>query len=245
MQEFLKKHILLLILFCTGASFIQRVTGFGFGIFIMTFLPHIMPSYGEATTLSGLLAMVQSLVIVYKWRHIIVWKKLHIILTAFIITSYFSVKCISTLDEKTLKHILGITLILVSLYFLFFKERISISPHATNQLGLGSLSGVMGGLFAMQGPPAVLYFLSVADKKEEYLVLTQMYFLIGNVVMSAFRMGEGYMTKAVLWAWCVALVGVFIGQIIGRMVFNKMSVTMLRKTSYAYMAVSGCIALLS
>ena len=191
-------------MFCTGASFIQRVTGFGFGIFIMTFLPHIMPSYGEATTLSGLLAMVQSLVIVYKWRHIIVWKKLHIILTAFIITSYFSVKCISTLDEKTLKHILGITLILVS-----------------------------------------LYFLSVADKKEEYLVLTQMYFLIGNVIMSAFRMGEGYMTKAVLWAWCVALVGVFIGQIIGRMVFNKMSVTMLRKTSYAYMAVSGCIALLS
>ena len=153
-------------MFCTGASFIQRVTGFGFGIFIMTFLPHIMPSYGEATTLSGLLAMVQSLVIVYKWRHIIVWKKLHIILTAFIITSYFSVKCISTLDEKTLKHILGITLILVSLYFLFFKERISISPHATNQLGLGSLSGVMGGLFAMQGPPAVLYFLAVSESKE-------------------------------------------------------------------------------
>lgn len=40
-----------------GASFVQRSTGFGFGIFIMTMLPALMPSYGEATTLSGLLAM--------------------------------------------------------------------------------------------------------------------------------------------------------------------------------------------
>ena len=42
------------------ASFIQRTTGFGFGIFIMTVLPLLMPSYGEATTLSGLLAMTTS-----------------------------------------------------------------------------------------------------------------------------------------------------------------------------------------
>ena len=41
-----------------AASFIQRVTGFGFGIFIMTILPFIMPSYAEATALSGTLAMV-------------------------------------------------------------------------------------------------------------------------------------------------------------------------------------------
>ena len=33
-----------------GASFVQRTTGFGFGIFIMTMLPYFMPTYGEATT---------------------------------------------------------------------------------------------------------------------------------------------------------------------------------------------------
>ncbi len=41
-----------------GASFVQRTTGFGFGIFIMTLLPFLMPSYGEATTLSGLLVIL-------------------------------------------------------------------------------------------------------------------------------------------------------------------------------------------
>ena len=49
-----------LFLLSIGASFVQRTTGFGFGIFIMTMLPSIMPSFGEATTLSGILAMTQT-----------------------------------------------------------------------------------------------------------------------------------------------------------------------------------------
>ena len=38
------------------ASFIQRVSGFGFGIFVMMFFPFFLPSYGDAVMLSGLLA---------------------------------------------------------------------------------------------------------------------------------------------------------------------------------------------
>ena len=60
-----------LFLLSIGASFVQRTTGFGFGIFIMTMLPSIMPSYGEATTLSGQLAMTTSLIIVVqKYKYI-------------------------------------------------------------------------------------------------------------------------------------------------------------------------------
>jgi uncharacterized membrane protein YfcA len=43
--------VLFIFLLSIGASFIQRTTGFGFGIFIMTMLPFLMPSYDEATTL--------------------------------------------------------------------------------------------------------------------------------------------------------------------------------------------------
>ena len=50
--------LILLLAFC--ASFVQRTIGFGFGIFVMTMLPLLMPSFGEATTLSGLLAMLTS-----------------------------------------------------------------------------------------------------------------------------------------------------------------------------------------
>ena len=51
-------NIMEIFLLTIGASFVQRTAGFGFGIFIMTLLPFLMPSYGEATTLSGLLVIL-------------------------------------------------------------------------------------------------------------------------------------------------------------------------------------------
>ena len=42
--------VIAIFLLSIGASFVQRTTGFGFGIFIMTMLPYFMPTYGEATT---------------------------------------------------------------------------------------------------------------------------------------------------------------------------------------------------
>lgn len=50
-------EFILIFVMAFGAAFVQRVTGFGFGIFIMTVLPYLLPSYGEATTLSGMLSM--------------------------------------------------------------------------------------------------------------------------------------------------------------------------------------------
>ena len=48
------------------ASFIQRVSGFGFGIFVMMFFPFLLPSYGESVMLSGLLSGTTALLIVVR-----------------------------------------------------------------------------------------------------------------------------------------------------------------------------------
>ena len=84
-----------LIFFTIGAAFVQRTTGFGFGIFIMTVLPWLMPSYGEATTLSGLLAAVTSLILTVKYRREIVWRQLLPILATFLVTSFFAVEMLT------------------------------------------------------------------------------------------------------------------------------------------------------
>ena len=53
------------------ASFIQRVSGFGFGIFVMMFFPFFLPTYGDCIMLSGLLAGSTALMIaVQNWRYI-------------------------------------------------------------------------------------------------------------------------------------------------------------------------------
>ena len=158
-------------IFCMafGAAFVQRVTGFGFGIFIMTVLPYLLPSYGEATTLSGMLSIMTAVPMLgYIWRHVD-WRKLLPILITFLIVSWGAVRIVSLAGDGLLKRILGAVLILAAAWFYFFSDKVRLRPTMSVQIGMGSISGMMGGLFGMQGPPAVLYFLATAKDKNEYM----------------------------------------------------------------------------
>lgn len=117
-----------IFLLSIGASFVQRTTGFGFGIFIMTMLPAIMSSYGQATTLSGILAMTTSFIIVLQKHKYIVWSRLLPILITFVVVSAGAIFMLKRMEYSILNILLGITLIVVSIYFSFFSKRIKIKP---------------------------------------------------------------------------------------------------------------------
>ena len=237
--------ILILIGISCMGSFIQRVSGFGFGIFVMTVFPHILPSYGEATALSGMLAASMSLVVAIRMRRFIEWNKVLPILVTFTVVSFFSVSAVADFDDKFLKHVLGAILIAVSLYFFIFNERIKLKPTLPAQIGLGTLSGLMGGLFAMQGPPAVLYFMASAQTKEKYIAQIQAYFVIGNLMMTLFRAKAGFVTPTVGMAYGYCLTAVALGAFVGGKVFKRIPTRVLRKIVYGYMTVSGVIALVA
>lgn len=236
---------ILIFVMAMGAAFVQRVTGFGFGIFIMSVLPYLLPSYGEATTLSGLLAIVSALPTISKFRKHLSWRKLLPILFTFLIISWVAVQLVGIAGDSFLKRLLGGMLILAAVWFYFLKDRVKVRPTWPIQVGLGTLSGFMGGLFGMQGPPAVLYFLATAKDKNEYMALTQAYFLIGNTVMTFFRARNGYLTAEVGWGWCCGVTAVAIGVWLGSIVFKRISANALRTLVYAYMAISGAVALLT
>ena len=235
--------LVILFLFCMGAAIVQRVSGFGFGIFIMTALPYLMPTYGECTALSGLLAMVTSAIITFRLRRFVNWRKFLPILVTFIIVSFFAVQFVAAAADVLLKRILGVTLILASVWFLFVSGRFTLRPSLPVQVSMGTLSGIMGGLFGMQGPPAVLYFISATKSKEEYMAIAQCYFLCGNLMMTLFRAQSGFLTMNVARAWCIGVAAVLIGTMIGSALFRRISLPLLRRIIYAYMAVSGAIAL--
>jgi len=236
--------VILLVLFACGASFVQRVSGFGFGIFIMTILPHLMPTYGEATALSGMLAIVTSCITAVKMARFTPWKKLLPLLTVFIIVSFFFVKMVSRVDSAYLKHFIGYILVAVSIYFFFISERISMKPTLPVQISMGALSGVMGGLFAMQGPPAVIYFIASCKDKNEYIAITQWFFLIGNIMMTVYRASNGFVTPLVCKSWLIGVPAILLGLALGSRVFGYISIKLLRKLVYAYIAVAGIIAII-
>ena len=228
-----------IFLLSIGASFVQRTTGFGFGIFIMTMLPAIMSSYGQATTLSGILAMTTSFIIVLQKHKYIVWSRLLPILITFVVVSAGAIFMLKRMEYSILNILLGITLVVVSIYFSFFSKRIKVKTTLPVQITAGTLSGLMGGFFGMQGPPAVLYFVNSEKDKEHYLAVTQTYFLVGNIMMTIARAYNGFFTTAVSMGYIYGITGVVIGNLIGAWVFRHITGSILKYIIYAYIGISG------
>ena len=216
------------------ASLIQRTTGFGFGIFIMTMLPFLMPSYAEATTLTGLLAMSNSIYIAIRMHRYVQWRRVVPILCAFVVVS-----------DVVLRDVLGVVLILFSIYFWFFNKKIRLRPTLPTQIGTGVLSGLMGGFFNMQGPPAVLYFISTAKDKNQYMALAQVYMLSGNIIMALVRTYNGFMTSTVGLDYLYGIGGVAIGTTLGGYLFRHLSNGIFRYVVYTYIGISGLVILLT
>lgn len=235
--------ILILFVASIAASFVQRVSGFGFGIFIMTILPFFLP-YGSATTLSGMLALSQSFYVAVKMRKYIVWKRVLPMLAIFLLISYFCIGVVASSDTLLLMHILGGVLVLLSLYFLFFSERIRLKPSVSMQLAMGGIGGVMGGFFGMQGPPAVLYYVQSEPDKNYYAAQTQLFFVSGNIFMTFVRGYNGFLTQDVLKLYVICIGAVAIGTFLGNLVFKKISSEILKKIVYAYMALAGIVFML-
>ena len=236
-----------IFLLAIGASFIQRTIGFGFGIFIMTALPFLMPSYAEAVTLSGMLSLTSATVVMVKYVKYVTWKRFLPITFAFIIFSTIAIYMLDKIEGPAMRKILGIMLIFLCFYFSFFKEKLQkfIRPTAPWQIGAGTLSGVMGGLFGMHGPPVVLYLIVSEPDKNHYMGMIQTYAVITNVVMMVVRAFNGYLTPTVGTTYIYALGGLAIGVLAGNWAFKHIPNRLFTYLVYAYIGISGLIILLS
>lgn len=236
---------LFVFLLAIVASFIQRVSGFGFGIFVMMFFPFFLPSYGESVMLSGLLAGTTALMIaVRNWKYIR-WRIMGMVLFFNILLSFLATEYMSSLSNETLKRCLGVALILIALYFLLSAgKKMKMLMHSGWAQGLiGSVSGVMGGMFAMPGPPLVLYCINRLEDKREYVSTLQAFSVMCNVFYTLFRTKVGFYSEdTVLW-WIVGLLGGTIGTYLGSKCFESISNRTLRRIVYGLMIVSGLVAI--
>ena len=241
------ENIIYIIILAAGASFVQRTIGFGFGIFIMTALPFLMPSYAEAVTLSGLLSLTSAAAVMFKYLKYVTWKRILPVIASFIIFSTIAISLLDRIEGRAMRMILGVMLIIISLYFSFFKEKIQklIRPTAGWQLGTGTASGIMGGLFGMHGPPVVLYLVASEPDKDHYMGMIQTYAVITNIIMLATRACNGYVTPTVGTTYIYALAGLLIGVLAGGWAYRHIPNRIFTYIVYTYIGISGLIILLT
>lgn len=237
--------LLLIFLLTIFASFIQRVSGFGFGIFVMMFFPFFLPSYGESITLSGLLAGTTAMLIAIRNFKYIRWSLMWIIVLFNILVSYIAIEYMVFVSNEILKRCLGALLVIIALYFMLCDGRIKpVIGSKFSQSVVGALSGCMGGMFAMPGPPVVLYCISAIGDKREYIATLQAFSVIFNVFYTIFRANVGFFSDNIPSYWIVGLMGLVVGAWLGSRCFEYISSAMLKRIVYVMMIISGAIAMI-
>ena len=230
-----------LILIGAGAGFVQRVSGFGLGIFAMIFLPHLLPSHTAAAAVSSLFACATVTYNAIRYRKDIVFKTALPMVCSALISIPVAVHFSSIIAGDVFKILLGIVLIALSIYFFFFNKRIVIKPTFLNGLFAGTLGGTLGGLFSTGGPPAVLYLSSATSSNITYFATIQFYFCFTNLYATTIRIANGIIDFQILFYAIIGMIGCLLGDFIGRSVFNKLDSNKLKNIIYIGMMISGMV----
>lgn len=136
-------------------------------------------------------------------------------------------------------RLLGLLLVVLSLWFLFFSRRAHIPANCVTGSVAGVFSGVLGAMFAIAGPPLVLYYSTVTDEKEIYmgslqacLILLSVVSIIGRAVMNLWPSDmASYILPSLLGLICGGLPGLYL--------YKKVNVRILKQIIYLFMCVAG------
>ena len=242
MTEFVSFIILFLVSALGG--FIQRVTGFGYGIFVMLFFPYLILPHTAAAAVSTLVSCVTSTYNAVIYRKHIPWKLMIPAVIGSFIMVPVAVRFSTHISGDVFKKLLGVVLILLSIYFLFFSGRIKIQSSAKNGVLAGGISGVLSGLFSTGGPPIVLYLMNASLENMTYFASTQFFFGLTGIYSTCVRAVSGIITLGVLMLTAICFAGAILGNTVGKYVFHKLSAQNLKKIIYIFMILSGITMML-
>ena len=234
--------ILLLVTFIATA--IHTSTSFGFGIITIMVFPLLMPSYSCATVCVTVLTLAFTAINAIRMRHDIVWKWIVPTFVSYFIASFFAVKLLNAVDDGFIKKILGLVLILLSLYFIFFQKKIKMQPTKRNGFIAGALSGTLESLFCVGGPPIVLYLLTVSNDVRRYTASVQAWFAVTEVFLLGIRYINGLVTPEAVHYSAIGLLAIPPGIYLGNKLLNHMNPQSLKNIVYAIMLIYGFILLL-
>ena len=237
-------QLLLFALVGAGAAFVQRVSGFGLGIFAMLFLPYMLPSHTAAAALSCIFSCVTSTYNAWKYRRNIPFRTVLPMLAAALAAIPVAVSMAEAVSQRLFQLLLGGVLILLSIYFLCVQGKIHIKPTPLRAICAGAVGGTLNGLFSTGGPPVVLYLTHAVSDNLSYFAGIQFYFALTNIYATTVRFLKGVVGIEILPAAIAGLLGCLLGDWAGTKVFHRLDPKRLKQVIYIGMILSGILMIL-
>lgn len=232
--------IIVMIFAALMAGFVQGVTGFGSGIVMMIFLPSLLPM-NQSAGVSTLTMLVANAMVVWRYRKYLKWHRLVTPFLIYICMALFSLYLSEFLSVGYLKLLLGLLLVILSLYYSVMNiKSITIKAIPIYVMIIFSLiSGFFNGMFGIGGPLMALYFLTISDSKENYLASIQTFFLVDTLLMTSVRFASGILTLDNIKFVLIGIIGAILGTILANRLVSHLNIKVMTMFIYIFIGLSG------
>jgi len=214
------------------ASFLQGLTGFGFGLTAMGLLPLWLP-VAEAQTLCTLVGVVVTSMIVGVARKHYRSESLLPLLLGACLGVPLGYQFRSLLPEDSVRPWLGAAICIMVLWdaigrYLRKSANSDAAAPTLTALAIGVLSGWLTGAFNIGGPPLVAYLYSRPWPVQRVVAALSVIFLASGLVRLAVIIADGRVTGTLMTATAVSLLPVLAGIVIGQRCLSRTSPELLR-----------------
>ena len=130
---------------------VQALTGFGCGVLLMIFMPLLYPLL-QASAITSALCIALTVSLAFRFRKSIQFKKLLLPGSIYLVMCNLAIYVSTSIHMKYLVLAFGLSLIILSVYFLVGKNRLAIHATPGTAVVVSTISGLSSGFFGIGGP---------------------------------------------------------------------------------------------
>lgn len=233
--------ILILALINTFSAFIQAASGLGYAIFAMFFMPMIIP-FRQCSIISAAVIVVIGIQMAVSLHSHLKIKKILLTMTFCLMTTWVGIYIIRVTDEKTMRMIMGVFLILLAIYFYTTnKYNIKMKAGIVTDMVIGSLTGLTTGMFNIVGPFLSLYYYDNCDDNLEFKANIEVSFLIAGIYSLCLNLIYVKLDVFLVKAIGLSAIGAVLAGIVGLHVFKRIDKEKLKYTIICVLPIMGII----
>lgn len=225
------------------AGVTQVVTGFGAVVVLMSVLPFFFGIVDAPTVALGI-NMIYICTLLWKFRKHVDLKVALLPTLIYCAVAVAALRLTDGVDVRALAIAFAVLLMVLSVYFLAFSQKIRVRAGMPLAVLCGTVAGVTGGLFGVGGPPMVLYFLATTKNRETYMGSLQFLFVVTTAVTLSARFSGGMFRAELLPYIAVGTVGIMLGMWLGERICRKLNAEIMRLSAYIFVGISGLALLL-
>lgn len=222
------------------AGLVRGFAGFGSGMIMIAVL---MALYPPATALPVVLLteLVLSLVLLPTAWFDIKWTSIWPMVLAAAITSPAGVMVLSVLNEEVARVMVSV-LILSFVIKLQLQRSLNEKPSTANAMRAGGLSGFMGGIAGMTGPPVVAFFLRLSLAPREIRATMIGYFVIVDAWLLWSFAWQTQVNSVHANLAFLALIPLVIGSFVGSLLFPLATPKIYRRIALTAISVAALVS---